>query len=106
MWVYVIMGVAILLLILGLHGILCIAAEKEDHRQALDANETLIRKNRKLEAENRRLHSQLNAKEYQVNSRWELRYEELEAKNRELQRELKIKDALLKAMEGKIEVIA
>lgn len=104
MWVYPLIGIAIVLLLVGGYHLLNQTAREEAYRDALETNEHLIRKQRKLEAENRRLASQLRVKEYQVNSMWENRYEQLQEKNRVLEREIKVKDALLKAMEGKIEV--
>lgn len=104
MWVYAVVAIGFVAVLLLCHGIVELLCRKEELKLTMDANAHLIARNRKLEAENRRLASQLSSKEYQVNSRWELRHEEDQAQIRKLEQELKVKDALLKAMEGKLAV--
>ena len=104
MWVYASVGLGIVALILVMHYVLKGLDLHDRLKVALRDNEALICENRKLKSDNRKLNAKVYSIEYQVNSRWELRYEEATGRISELERELKIKDALLKAMEGKVAV--
>ena len=109
MWVYACVGLGIVTLILICHGIVEYLSGKAMLEQTQEDNNRLIARQRKLEAENRKLvednrHliSKLSHVQTQAEGRWAHRYEEATGRISELERELKIKDALLKAMEGKV----
>lgn len=104
MWVYALIGVGIILLMLACYGCVQYLCDREKLEQLKRDNDRLIERNRKLKAENRRLNSQLSIKAHQVDSLWERKYAEVQEDNRELRQQLKVKDALLKAMEGKVAV--
>lgn len=111
MWVYVLVLIGFVLMLAVLHGIMELLCSREQLKQSKDANAHLISKNRKLEAENRKLLednrmliSKLSHTETRISNRWEMRLEDAMGKIGELERELKVKDALLKALEGKVAV--
>lgn len=104
MWVYACVGLGILGLVLVMHYVLKGLDLHDRMKVALRDNEALICENRKLKNDNRKLTAKVYSKEYQVNSRWEQRYEEATRRISELERQLKIKDELLKAVEGKVAV--
>lgn len=65
-------------------------------------NAELLEKQRAMAAQIRRLESRLSTQDYQRSSALEEQLQKAQAENSRLRRELKVKDSLLQAVNGKI----
>ena len=118
MWVYAVVFIGFIVLLAALEGVRRLLCGTEDLKRIKDANSHLIAQKRKLEAQNRkliednrRLIGKLSHAQAQADSRWEEKYDQVQMccaeqqdRVKELERELKIKDTMLKKLEGKVAV--
>lgn len=98
-WFLVILGIFLALAAMEMG--MTVAERYWNLKRLRQDNVSLIEENRQLRAENRRLACQANAKQYQLGSSLELELAEMQQANEKLQRELRVKNAMLKALDRK-----
>ena len=109
MWIYAIVVGSILLLCFALEGA-GVGAEKiwnvrrllMDNRELLEENRELLERSRGLERQMKHLESQLSGHRYWMQSGSEERERAMERELETLRRELRVKDTMLRALDGKM----
>lgn len=109
MWIYAIVVGSILLLCFALEGA-GVGAEKiwnvrrllMDNRELLAENRELMEQRRVMQRKMQRLESQLSGNRYWMQSGAEERERAMERELETLWRELRVKDAMLRALDGKL----
>ena len=109
MWIYAIVMGSILLLCFALEGagagaekIWNVRRLRRDNRELLAENRELLERSRGLERKMQRLESQLSGHRYWMQSGSEERERSMERELETLRRELRGKDAMLRALDGKL----
>lgn len=109
MWIYAIVMGSILLLCFALEGagagaekIWNVRRLRRDNRELLAENRELLERSRGLERKMQRLESRLSGKRYWLQSGAEERELAMERELETLRRELRVKDAMLRALNGKL----